>query len=66
MEGKTIGAIEVLLKENLVEDEINQKALLLRTIAEVSSQAIQRAMLITKNMKAQAGCSHENSHCRKP
>ncbi|MGD0822157.1 MAG: HDOD domain-containing protein [Desulfomonilia bacterium] len=53
VDGKTIGAIEVLLKDNLVQDEINQKALLLRTIAEVSSQAIQRAMLITKNMKAQ-------------
>ena len=52
VDGKTIGAIEVLLKDNQGPDEINQKALLLRTIAEVSSQAIQRAMLITKNMKA--------------
>lgn len=49
---KPIGAIEVLLKDDQGPDEINQKALLLRTIAEVSSQAIQRAMLITKNMKA--------------
>lgn len=53
VDGKTIGALEVLLKENLGPDEITQKTLLLRTIAEVSSQAIQRAMLITKNIKAQ-------------
>ncbi|HVN71836.1 MAG TPA: HDOD domain-containing protein, partial [Desulfomonilia bacterium] len=53
VDGKTIGAIEVLLKENQGSDEINQKGLLLRTISEVSSQAIQRAMLITRNMKAQ-------------
>ncbi len=52
VDGKTIGALEVLLKDNQGPDEINQKGLLLRTIAEVSSQAIQRAMLITKNMKA--------------
>jgi hypothetical protein len=52
VDGKIIGAIEVLLKDNLGPDEISQKGLLLRTIAEVSSQAIQRAMLITKNMKA--------------
>jgi len=52
VDDKIIGAIEVLLKDNLGSDEISQKGLLLRTIAEVSSQAIQRAMLITKNMKA--------------
>ncbi len=52
VDDKIIGAIEVLLKDNLGPDEISQKGLLLRTISEVSSQAIQRAMLITKNMKA--------------
>lgn len=53
VDGKTIGAIEVILKDNLGPDEINQKTLMLRTISEVGTQAIQRAMLITKNMKAQ-------------
>jgi len=53
VDGKTIGALEVLLKENIGPDEISQKGLLLRTISEVSSQAIQRAMLITKHMKSQ-------------
>jgi signal transduction histidine kinase len=53
VDGKIIGALEVLLKDNLGPEEISQKGLLLRTIAEVSSQAIQRAMLITKHMKAQ-------------
>jgi len=43
----------VLLKDNIGPDEVSQKGLLLRTIAEVSSQAIQRAMLITKHMKSQ-------------
>ena len=53
VDGKTIGAIEAILKDNLGPDEINQKTLMLRTISEVGTQAIQRAMLITKNMKAQ-------------
>jgi len=53
VDGKTIGALEVLLKDNIGPDEVSQKGLLLRTIAEVSSQAIQRAMLITKHMKSQ-------------
>jgi signal transduction histidine kinase len=53
VDGKAIGALEVLLKDNLGPDEVSQKNLLLRTIAEMSSQAIQRAMLITRHMKAQ-------------
>jgi HD-like signal output (HDOD) protein len=53
VDNKILGAIEVILKDNLGPDEINQKALMLRTISEVGAQAIQRAMLITKNMKAQ-------------
>ena len=46
VDGKTIGALEVLLKDNIGPDEVSQKGLLLRTIAEVSSQAIQRACLL--------------------
>jgi HD-like signal output (HDOD) protein len=53
VDNKILGAIEVILKDNLGPDEINQKALMLRTISEVGAQAIQRALLITKNMKAQ-------------
>jgi len=53
VDNKVLGAIEAILKDNLGPDEINQKALMLRTISEVGAQAIQRAMLITKNMKAQ-------------
>jgi len=53
VDGKTIGALEVLLKEAVAPDEVSQKGLLLRTIAEVSSQAIHRAMLISKHMKSQ-------------
>jgi HD-like signal output (HDOD) protein len=53
VDGKTIGVLEVVPQENAGQDEMNQKLLLLRTIAESGAQAIQRAMLITKNIKAQ-------------
>ncbi len=53
VDGKTIGVIEALPQENASPDEINQKTLLLRTIAEVGAQAIQRAMLMTRNIKSQ-------------
>jgi len=53
VDGKTIGIIEALPKENASPEEINQKTLLLRTIAEVGAQAIQRAMLMTRNIKSQ-------------
>jgi HD-like signal output (HDOD) protein len=53
VDGKIIGALEVMLKDNLGPDEINQKTLMLRTISEVGTQAIHRAMLVTKNIKAQ-------------
>jgi HD-like signal output (HDOD) protein len=53
VDGKTIGVLEVVPQENAGQEEMNQKLLLLRTIAESGTQAIQRAMLITKNIKAQ-------------
>ena len=53
VDGKTIGVLELVPQENAGQDEMNQKLLLLRTIAETGAQAIQRAMLITKNIKAQ-------------
>ncbi|HOO36877.1 MAG TPA: HDOD domain-containing protein [Deltaproteobacteria bacterium] len=53
VDGKTIGVIEALPQEHASPDEINQKTLLLRTIAEVGAQAIQRAMLMTRNIKSQ-------------
>ncbi len=53
VDNKVIGVIEAMPQEHAGQDEMNQKLLLLRTIAEVGAQAIQRAMLITKNIKAQ-------------
>jgi HD-like signal output (HDOD) protein len=53
VDGKIIGALEVILKETAAPDDASQKALLLRTISEVASQAIHRAMLISQHMKAQ-------------
>ena len=53
VDGKNIGVIEALPQENASPEEINQKTLLLRTIAEVGAQAIQRAMLMTRNIKSQ-------------
>lgn len=53
VDGKTIGVIEAMPQEHAGKEEINQKLLLLRTIAEVGAQAIHRAMLITKNIKSQ-------------
>lgn len=47
-----IGIIESTPIEEQHED-INQKTLLLRTIADVGAQAIQRATLYTKNIKAE-------------
>lgn len=47
-----IGVIESIPIEEQHED-INQKTLLLRTVAEVGAQAIQRATLYTKNIKAE-------------
>lgn len=53
VDGKTIGVLETVPQENAGQDEMNQKMLLLRTVAETGAQAIQRAMLVTKNIKAQ-------------
>ncbi len=53
VDNNTIGVIEAMPHDHENKDELNQKTLLLRTIAEVGAQAIQRAMLITKNIKAQ-------------
>jgi HD-like signal output (HDOD) protein len=53
VDNKIIGVIEAMPQEHAGQDEMNQKLMLLRTIAEVGAQAIQRAMLITKNIKAQ-------------
>jgi signal transduction histidine kinase len=53
VDGKIIGVLEAVPQDNAGQEEMNQKILLLRTIAETGAQAIQRAMLITKNIKAQ-------------
>jgi putative nucleotidyltransferase with HDIG domain len=53
VDNKIIGVIEVLPQENASAEELAQKTLLLRTIAEVGAQAIQRAMLMTRNIKSQ-------------
>jgi HD-like signal output (HDOD) protein len=53
VDNKIIGAMEVIIKDELGPEEINQKSLMLRTISEVGAQAIERAMLVTKNIKAQ-------------
>ena len=53
VDSKTIGILEAIYqKDGKVMDEA-QKRLLLRTVGEVASQAIQRAILVTKNIKAQ-------------
>ncbi len=51
VDDKIIGALELFPDEENKESQ--QQMLLLRTISEIGSQAIQRAMLITKNMKSQ-------------
>ncbi|MBN2298425.1 MAG: HDOD domain-containing protein, partial [Deltaproteobacteria bacterium] len=53
VDNKIIGVIESLPQEHASPEELNQKTLLLRTIAEVGAQAIQRAMLMTRNIKSQ-------------
>jgi len=53
VDNKIIGVLEAMPQEGISQEESNQKLLLLRTVAEVGAQAIQRAMLITKNIKAQ-------------
>ncbi len=53
VDNKVIGVIEAMPQEHVGQEELNQKLLLLRTIAEVGAQAIHRAMLVTKNIKAQ-------------
>jgi len=53
VDNKIIGVIEALPQEHASPEELNQKTLLLRTIAEVGAQAIQRAMLMTRNIKSQ-------------
>jgi len=50
---KVIGVVEAIPAENQSREDLTQKNLLLRSIAEAGAQAIQRAMLITKNIKAQ-------------
>ncbi|HQP29929.1 MAG TPA: histidine kinase dimerization/phospho-acceptor domain-containing protein, partial [Deltaproteobacteria bacterium] len=52
VEDQPIGIIESTPLEEQHED-INQKTLLLRTIADVAAQAIQRATLYTKNIKSE-------------
>lgn len=51
VDGNSIGTLEVVYGPS--QDDLNQRRILLRTIAEIGTQAIQRAMLITKNIKAQ-------------
>ena len=53
VDGKVIGVLEAMPQEGCSQEEVNQKVLMLRTIVEVGAQAIQRAMLITRNIKAQ-------------
>ena len=53
VDNKIIGVLEAMPQEEISQEESNQKLLMLRTVAEVGAQAIQRAMLITKNIKAQ-------------
>ncbi len=53
VENKIIGVIEALPQEQASPEELSQKTLMLRTIAEVGAQAIQRAMLMTRNIKSQ-------------
>ena len=50
---KAIGVIEAIYQDDHNTRDPNQDRLLLRTIAEVGAQAIQRATLITKNIKTQ-------------
>ncbi|OPZ61090.1 MAG: phosphodiesterase [Deltaproteobacteria bacterium ADurb.Bin510] len=51
VDGSPIGTLEAIYGAK--QDDLNQRRILLRTIAEIGTQAIQRAMLITKNIKAQ-------------
>jgi len=51
--GGVIGVIEAIPGEGQSPDDVKQVSLLMRTISEVGSQALQRAMLITQNIKAQ-------------
>ncbi|HHO75626.1 MAG TPA: HDOD domain-containing protein [Deltaproteobacteria bacterium] len=53
VDNKIIGVIEALPQEHASPEDLNQKSLLLRTITEVGAQAIQRAMLMTRNIKSQ-------------
>ena len=53
VEDKIIGVIEAIHDEGELPEDSNQRCLLLRTIAEIGAQAIQRATLVTKNIKAQ-------------
>ncbi|MDI9542000.1 MAG: HDOD domain-containing protein [Pseudomonadota bacterium] len=53
VDNTVIGVLEAMPQEGAGQEEINQRLLLLRTVAEVGAQAIQRAMLITKSIKAQ-------------
>lgn len=53
VDNKIIGVLEAMPQEGISQEESNQKLLMLRTVAEVGAQAIQRAMLVTKNIRAQ-------------
>ncbi len=53
VDNKCIGAIELVDLEENEHVDLNQKRLLLHTIGEIGNQAIQRAMLITRNIKSQ-------------
>lgn len=50
---RIIGVIEAVGPRNKEIEEQHQKELMLRTISEMGAQAIQRATLIAKNIKAQ-------------
>jgi len=51
VENTAIGSLEVIYNPN--QEDLAQRRILLRTIGEIGTQAIQRAMLTAKNMKSQ-------------
>jgi len=53
VKNKAIGMLEAVYKDDHNMRDPNQDRLLLRTIGDVGAQAIQRAVLITKNIKTQ-------------
>ncbi|MEA3223806.1 MAG: HDOD domain-containing protein [Thermodesulfobacteriota bacterium] len=53
VKNKAIGMLEAVYKDDHSMQDPNQDRLLLRTIGDIGAQAIQRAVLITKNIKTQ-------------